>query len=58
VNVNFSVDSNDAMYGSDPKFLAEVKGIADTLLTQILAHLKTLSIPEVRTVHVKYVKRK
>ena len=43
------VDSNDAMYGGDPKFLAEVKGVADTLITQILAHLKTLSTPEVCT---------
>ncbi|XP_076459289.1 VPS35 endosomal protein-sorting factor-like [Babylonia areolata] len=40
------VDANDAMYGGDPKFLAEVKGVADTLITQILAHLKTLSAPE------------
>lgn len=40
------MDSNDAMYGSDPKFLADVKSVGDTLLNQILSHLKTLSSPE------------
>nr|KAG5704115.1 hypothetical protein BaRGS_009645 [Batillaria attramentaria] len=40
------VDSNDAMYGSDPKFLAEVKSTTDTLTNQVLSHLKTLSAPE------------
>ncbi|BFZ02646.1 hypothetical protein BsWGS_05685 [Bradybaena similaris] len=40
------VDSNDSMYGSDPKFLAEVKAVADTLIGEILAHLKAISSPE------------
>lgn len=45
------MDANDAMYGGDPKFLAEVKGVADTLTTQILAHLKSLSAPEVGIIY-------
>ncbi|CAL1536882.1 unnamed protein product [Lymnaea stagnalis] len=40
------VDSNDSMYGNDPKFLAEVKSMADTLIAEILTHLKTISAPE------------
>lgn len=41
------MDSNDSMYGSDPKFLAEIKAVADTLVGEILAHLKAISSPEV-----------
>ncbi|CAG5133662.1 unnamed protein product [Candidula unifasciata] len=40
------VDSNDAMYGSDPKFLAELRAIADTLIGEMLSHLKAISGPE------------
>ncbi|XP_005101203.1 VPS35 endosomal protein sorting factor-like [Aplysia californica] len=40
------VDSNDSMYGSDPKFVAEVQSMAATLIGEILAHLKTISAPE------------
>ncbi|ESO85799.1 hypothetical protein LOTGIDRAFT_195736 [Lottia gigantea] len=40
------VDSNDKMYGSDPKYINELKGMADTLINEILSHLKTLATPE------------
>ncbi|XP_076309475.1 VPS35 endosomal protein-sorting factor-like isoform X2 [Tachypleus tridentatus] len=36
------VDSNDALYGSDPKFLAMVNKIGSTLVDEILSHLKLL----------------
>ena len=36
----FSVDSNDTLYGSDPKFMAEVDGISNTLVDEILGHLQ------------------
>lgn len=42
-----SVDSNDALYGGDPKFIAEVNSISSTLLDEILSHLKMLSAPNV-----------
>ena len=35
------------MYGSDPKYLAEVRNICSTLVEEILSHLKTLNTPEV-----------
>ncbi|KAJ8318573.1 hypothetical protein KUTeg_003664 [Tegillarca granosa] len=40
------VDSNDSMYGSDPKFINEVNSICSTLLDEILNHLKTLAQSE------------
>ncbi|XP_059139678.1 VPS35 endosomal protein-sorting factor-like [Physella acuta] len=40
------VDSNDSMYGHDPKFLSEVKLMANTLIAEILSHLKSISTPE------------
>ncbi|XP_067673421.1 VPS35 endosomal protein-sorting factor-like [Haliotis asinina] len=40
------VDSNDSLYGSDPKYLTEVKKMSSMLIEQILNHLKTLSSPE------------
>ncbi|XP_072416314.1 VPS35 endosomal protein-sorting factor-like [Chiloscyllium punctatum] len=40
------VDSNDNLYGSDPKFLAEINKLAETLIGQILDHLKTLGKDE------------
>ncbi|XP_042908545.1 VPS35 endosomal protein-sorting factor-like isoform X2 [Parasteatoda tepidariorum] len=36
------VDSNDALYGSDPKFLAEINKISSTLIDEMLSHLKQL----------------
>lgn len=42
------VDSNDALYGSDPKFLAEISKICSTLIEEILAHLKYLGDRGVR----------
>ncbi|GFY51218.1 VPS35 endosomal protein sorting factor-like, partial [Trichonephila inaurata madagascariensis] len=36
------VDSNDALYGSDPKFIGEINKICSTLLDEILAHMKFL----------------
>ncbi|XP_067859292.1 VPS35 endosomal protein-sorting factor-like isoform X1 [Heptranchias perlo] len=40
------VDSNDNLYGSDPKFLAEINKLSETLIGQILDHLKTLGKDE------------
>ncbi|XP_052071007.1 VPS35 endosomal protein-sorting factor-like [Mytilus californianus] len=40
------VDSNDSMYGSDPKFTADVRGICSTLLEEVLNHLKSLHTAE------------
>ncbi|GFS04266.1 UPF0505 protein C16orf62-like protein [Elysia marginata] len=34
------------MYGCDPKFVTELKNIANTVIGEILAHLKTISTPE------------
>ncbi|XP_064600257.1 VPS35 endosomal protein-sorting factor-like [Liolophura sinensis] len=42
------VDSNDALYGGDPKFIAEVNSISSTLLDEILSHLKMLSAPNLQ----------
>ncbi|KAL2101771.1 hypothetical protein ACEWY4_003532 [Coilia grayii] len=36
------VDSNETLYGGDPKFIAEVNKLCDTLIGQVLDHLKTL----------------
>ncbi|XP_067859293.1 VPS35 endosomal protein-sorting factor-like isoform X2 [Heptranchias perlo] len=48
------VDSNDNLYGSDPKFLAEINKLSETLIGQILDHLKTLGKDEVKTLeHIK-----
>ncbi|XP_022318792.1 VPS35 endosomal protein-sorting factor-like [Crassostrea virginica] len=40
------VDSNDSMYGSDPKFLNEVKSMCSTLVEEVLSHLKMLAQSE------------
>ncbi|XP_019615665.1 PREDICTED: UPF0505 protein C16orf62 homolog isoform X2 [Branchiostoma belcheri] len=40
------VDSNDRLYGSDPKFLNEVQQIANTLIAEVLEHLKHLQQQE------------
>ncbi|XP_029646027.1 VPS35 endosomal protein sorting factor-like [Octopus sinensis] len=40
------VDSNDKLYGSDPIFIEEVRTICDSLITEILGHLKTLASQE------------
>lgn len=36
------VDSNDSLYGSDPKFIAEVNKMCTVVLGQILAQLKQI----------------
>uniref|UniRef100_A0A7N6FMB8 VPS35 endosomal protein-sorting factor-like n=1 Tax=Anabas testudineus TaxID=64144 RepID=A0A7N6FMB8_ANATE len=36
------VDSNETLYGGDPKFLSELNRLCETLIGQILDHLKTL----------------
>ncbi|XP_038064522.1 VPS35 endosomal protein-sorting factor-like [Patiria miniata] len=41
-----NVDSNDVLYGSDKKFLAEVSVLCGTLITSILEHCKTLAQSE------------
>uniref|UniRef100_A0A7N5ZZV4 VPS35 endosomal protein-sorting factor-like n=1 Tax=Anabas testudineus TaxID=64144 RepID=A0A7N5ZZV4_ANATE len=43
------VDSNETLYGGDPKFLSELNRLCETLIGQILDHLKTLGGDEVRT---------
>lgn len=40
------VDSNDTLYGGDSKFLAEINKLSETLVSQILDHLKTLGKEE------------
>ncbi|XP_063049112.1 VPS35 endosomal protein-sorting factor-like, partial [Engraulis encrasicolus] len=40
------VDSNETLYGGDPKFISEVNKLCDTLIGQILDHLKTLGNAE------------
>ncbi|KYO30591.1 VPS35 endosomal protein-sorting factor-like [Alligator mississippiensis] len=40
------VDSNDTLYGGDSKFLAEINKVCETVITQILDHLKTLGKDE------------
>jgi len=40
------VDSNDSLYGSDKKFIAEISKIADTIINLLLEHLKELSTTE------------
>ena len=42
----FAVDSNDSLYGSDKKFIAEISKIADTVINLLLEHLKELSATE------------
>uniref|UniRef100_A0A669QT39 VPS35 endosomal protein-sorting factor-like n=1 Tax=Phasianus colchicus TaxID=9054 RepID=A0A669QT39_PHACC len=40
------VDSNDTLYGGDSKFLAEISKLCETVIAQILDHLKTLGKEE------------
>uniref|UniRef100_A0A8C7HBZ3 VPS35 endosomal protein-sorting factor-like n=1 Tax=Oncorhynchus kisutch TaxID=8019 RepID=A0A8C7HBZ3_ONCKI len=40
------VDSNETLYGGDPKFLAEINKLCETLIGQVLDHLKTLGRDE------------
>ncbi|PSN36151.1 UPF0505 protein [Blattella germanica] len=40
------VDSNDTLYGSDPKFISEINKMCSVLLDEILAHLKYLGTSE------------
>ncbi|KAM9717032.1 VPS35 endosomal protein-sorting factor-like isoform 1-T2 [Menidia menidia] len=40
------VDSNETLYGGDPKFLSEVNKLCETLIGQILDHLKALARDE------------
>lgn len=40
------VDSNDTLYGWDPKFLTEVNKMSSVILDEILAHLKYLGSKE------------
>lgn len=41
------MDSNDSLYGGDSKFLAENNKLCETVMAQILEHLKTLAKDEV-----------
>ncbi|XP_076844123.1 VPS35 endosomal protein-sorting factor-like isoform X2 [Brachyhypopomus gauderio] len=40
------VDSNETLYGGDPKFVAEISRLCETLIGQVLDHLKTLGREE------------
>ncbi|XP_047464640.1 VPS35 endosomal protein-sorting factor-like isoform X2 [Mugil cephalus] len=40
------VDSNETLYGGDPKFLSEINKLCETLIGQILDHLKVLGREE------------
>ncbi|XP_059682181.1 VPS35 endosomal protein-sorting factor-like isoform X4 [Gavia stellata] len=40
------VDSNDTLYGGDSKFLAEINKLCETVIAQILDHLKNLGKEE------------
>lgn len=40
------MDSNETLYGGDPKFLSEINKLCETLIGQILDHLKTLGRDE------------
>lgn len=42
------MDSNETLYGGDPKFLSEINKLCETLIGQVLDHLKTLGRDEVR----------
>lgn len=42
------VDSNETLYGGDPKFVAEISKVCETVIGQVLDYLKTLSQDEVR----------
>ncbi|XP_031424755.1 VPS35 endosomal protein-sorting factor-like [Clupea harengus] len=41
------VDSNETLYGGDPKFMAEINKLCDTLIGQVLDHLQALGNGEV-----------
>ncbi|XP_041818349.1 VPS35 endosomal protein-sorting factor-like isoform X2 [Chelmon rostratus] len=43
------VDSNETLYGGDPKFLSEINKLCETLIGQILDHLKALGRDEQST---------
>lgn len=43
------VESNETLYGGDPKFLSEINKVCETLIGQILDHLKTLGREEQST---------
>uniref|UniRef100_A0A672K2V9 VPS35 endosomal protein-sorting factor-like n=1 Tax=Sinocyclocheilus grahami TaxID=75366 RepID=A0A672K2V9_SINGR len=40
------VDSNETLYGGDPKFIAEINKLCETLIAQVLDHLKGLGRDE------------
>ena len=44
----FAVDSNDTLYGCDPKYLAEIVKLCQTIAEQILSSIKSLDTPEVK----------
>lgn len=41
------MDSNDSLYGGDSKFLAENNKLCETVMAQILEHLRALAKDEV-----------
>ncbi len=45
--VPVAVDSNETLYGGDPKFITEINKLCETLIAQVLDHLKGLGRDEV-----------
>lgn len=43
------MDSNETLYGGDPKFIAEINKLCETLIGQVLDHLKGLGRDDVST---------
>lgn len=50
----FSVDSNDVLYGSDPKFIGELNRMCSVVVEEILNHLKYLGANELFQKQVTY----
>ena len=45
-NLKLQVDSNDKLYGSDPKFIDEVNKICTKIFEELLNHLKHLGLSD------------
>lgn len=50
------VDSNDVLYGSDPKFLAEINKMCTLIIDEILNQLKVLGAADLHQQQVSCIK--
>lgn len=50
----FTVDSNDVLYGSDPKYIAELNKMCSVVIEEILNHLKYLGANELYQKQVSF----